>query len=164
MAGIIKREQGALSSQRTAVDPFEMMREMLSWEPFRELSRAGRGIEVGFEPSFEVKETRDAYVFKADLPGLREEDVNISLTGNRLHISGNREEEVREESERFYAYERSYGSFSRSFTLPEGVDGDHVFAELKDGVLHVRVPKVPEVQPKRIQLKAGTAPEGKAKA
>jgi len=166
MAGIIKRDQGTPQlSQRGTLDPFEMMREMLSWEPFREVSRfGGAGTGLGFTPTFDVKETKDAYVFKADLPGCKEEDVDISLTGNRLMISGKREEEKREEGERFYAYERSYGTFSRAFTLPEGVDAEHVRAELKDGVLNVVVPKVPEVQPKRIPLKSGTPTEGKAKA
>ncbi|HYG68700.1 MAG TPA: Hsp20/alpha crystallin family protein, partial [Anaeromyxobacteraceae bacterium] len=106
-----------------------------------------------FVPSFEVKETKDAYVFKADLPGIREEDLDINLTGNRLTVSGKREEEKRSEEERYYAYERSYGSFSRSFTLPEGVDAEHVDAELRDGVLTVRIAKRPEVQPKRIEVK-----------
>jgi HSP20 family protein len=100
-----------------------------------------------------VKETKDAYVFKADLPGIREEDLDISLTGNRLTVSGKREEEKREEDDRFYAYERSYGSFSRSFTLPEGIDVEHAQADLNDGVLTVSVPKKPEVKPKKIEVK-----------
>jgi HSP20 family protein len=100
-----------------------------------------------------VKETKDSYVFKADLPGVKEENLDVSLTGNRLTISGQRQEEKKEEGDRHYVYERSFGSFSRSFTLPEGIDVDHVQAELKDGVLNVVVPKKPEVQPKRILVK-----------
>lgn len=75
------------------------------------------------------------------------------MTGNRLTIAGQRHEEQREEGERYYTYERSYGSFSRSFTLPEGIDSENVQGELKDGVLTVSVSKKPEVQPKRIPLK-----------
>jgi len=123
------------------------------------------GEETGaFVPTFDVKETKDSFVFRADLPGVKDSDVDISLTGNRLTISGRRQEENKEEGEQFYAYERSYGSFSRSFTLPEGIDAEHVQADLKDGVLTVVLPKKPEVQPKRIALKGGGGDGGKAKA
>jgi HSP20 family protein len=128
-----------------------MMREMLRWDPGRELEPAWFG-ERGFVPMFDVKETRDAYVFKADLPGIREEDLDISLTGNRLSISGKREHEQRDEGEQYYAFERSYGTFTRAFTLPDGCDPDHVNAEMKDGVLTLVLPKKPEVQPKRITV------------
>src|SRR5262249_47223344 len=114
-------------------------------------------------PSFEVKETKDSYLFKADLPGVKEEELDISLTGNRLTVSGQRQEEKKDEGETYYAYERRYGTFSRAFTLPDGVDAEHVQAGLKDGVLTVVVPKKPEVQPKRIQVKAAAKGE-KAKA
>ena len=82
-------------------------------------------------------------------------DVEVSLTGNRITISGQRREEKRTENERYYAFERSYGNFSRSFTLPEGVNQEDVQAELRDGVLTVTVAKKPEVQPKRISLTRG---------
>lgn len=153
-------------TQNRGVDPFEMMKDLIRWDPFRELSRGGvgGGEVAGFLPSFEVKETKDSYVFKADLPGVKQEDLDISLTGNRLTISGQRQEEKKDESDRHYVYERSFGGFSRSFTLPEGIDGDHVQAELKDGVLNVVVPKKPEVQPKRILLKGAGEGETKANA
>ena len=115
-----------------------------------------------FVPTFDVKETKDAYVFRADLPGVKEDDLEISLTGSRLAISGHREQESREQGETYYATERSYGAFSRAFTLPEGIDGENVSAELKNGVLHVNIPKKPEVQPKRISI--GKGGEGRAKA
>jgi len=146
-------------------DPFEMMQDLMRWDPFREMSRRMLGEETGaFVPTFDVKETKDSFVFRADLPGVKDSDVDISLTGNRLTISGRRQEENKEEGEQFYAYERSYGSFSRSFTLPEGIDAEHVQADLKDGVLNVVLPKKPEVQPKRIALKGGGGDGGKAKA
>jgi len=97
-------------------------------------------------------------------PGVREEDLDISLTGNRLTVSGKREEEHREEDDRYYAYERSYGSFSRSFTLPEGGDVDHARADLSNGVLTVTLPKRPEVQPKKIEVKKLQPGEKKARA
>jgi len=150
-----------------------MMRELLNWDPFAEMMPAlsSRDLQV-FNPSFEVKETKDHYVFRADLPGVREEDLEITLTGSRLSVSGKREAEQRKEDERYYAYERSYGSFTRSFTLPEGIDTNAVDAELKHGVLTIRVAKMPEHQPKRISLRgvgeklkdALTSKDDKAKA
>jgi len=141
------------------------MQELMRWDPFREMSRRLGGDDLtGFVPNFDVKETKDAYIFKADLPGVKEGDTEISVTGNRLTISGQRQEEKKDEGDQYYAYERSYGSFSRSFTLPEGVDVDQVRAELKDGVLNVVVPKRPEVQPKKIPLKGTEKGGEKAKA
>jgi HSP20 family protein len=137
------------------------------FDPFEQVGRMVGGQErgVSFVPAFEVKETKDAYIFKADLPGVKEGDLDITLTGDRLTISGKRETEKEEDSDRFYAYERSYGSFTRSFTLPEGVDGEHCTADLKDGVLHLRLPKLPEMQPKRIQVSgADPSKQGKVKA
>lgn len=152
MANLLRRTTPAATTPSRAIDPFEMMRALMGWDPLAELGASGSR-ELAFVPQFEVKETKDAYVFKADLPGLREEDVDIQLTANRLTVSGKREEEHRDEDERFYAYERSYGSFSRSFTLPEGIDVEHAQAELTNGVLTLSIAKKPEVQPKRIEVK-----------
>ncbi|WP_257459114.1 Hsp20/alpha crystallin family protein [Archangium lipolyticum] len=166
----VRRGSGSSSVGRwtRGFDPFEQMRELMGFDPFERMGRivGGGGEQTwSFVPAFEVKETKDAYIFKADLPGVKESDLDITLTGDRLTIGGKRETEQQEESDRFYAYERSYGSFSRSFTLPEGVDGEHVTAELKDGVLNLRLPKLPEVQPKRIQVGATDASkQGKVKA
>ena len=148
MASIIRRGE---SMPARTVDPFEMIREMMGWEPLREMIPSLGG--AGFLPSFDVKETKDTYLFKADLPGVKDDDLEVALTGDRLTISGKREEEKRDEGDRYYSFERSYGSFSRSFTLPHGIDSEHVRAELKSGVLTVAVPKAPEVQAKRIELK-----------
>ncbi|ATB30565.1 Hsp20/alpha crystallin family protein [Melittangium boletus] len=153
---------GTPLAQRRArgFDPFERMQELMGLDPFEQVGRMlGTEQTWTFAPAFEVKETNDAYVFKADVPGVKEEDLEISLTGDRITISGKRENERQEDSDRFYAYERSFGSFSRSFTLPEGVDAEHCVADLKEGVLHLRLPKLPEVQPKRIQV--GTSEAGK---
>jgi HSP20 family protein len=130
------------------------MRELMNWDPFAEmLPSVARAIEHTFTPRFEVKETKDAYVFKGDLPGIEETDLDITVTGNRVTVSGKREAEEREESDTFFTYERSYGSFTRSFTLPEGCDTEHAVAELKHGVLTVSVPKKPEQQARKISLK-----------
>ncbi len=164
----VRRGSGSSVGRWTrGFDPFEQMKELMGFDPFEQVGRMVGGGErsLSFVPAFEVKETKDAYIFKADLPGVKEDDLDITLTGDRLTISGKRETEKQEESDRFYAYERSYGSFSRSFTLPEGVDVNQCNADLKDGVLHLRLPKLPEVQPKRIQVGTNDAnKQGKVKA
>jgi HSP20 family protein len=161
MANLLRRRERETSTPMRAWDPFrgdpfQMMRDALRWDPFRELESLGNLPERMFVPDVELKETKDAYVFKADLPGVQEKDLDVSLTGNRIQISGRREEEERREDERYYAYERTYGAFTRSFTLPEGANAEEVSAELKDGVLHVKVPKRPEVQSRRISIGGGT--------
>jgi len=165
MASLIRRNQGEVAPSSASVwDPFRVMRDVFRFDPFRELEAvAGVGGEYGlFAPSFDVKENKEGYVFRADLPGVREEDLEISLTGNHLTISGKREQEKHEQGDTYYASERSYGSFSRAFTLPDGTDGENVKAELKNGVLQVIVPKKPEVQPRRIAI--GKDQGGGAKA
>jgi HSP20 family protein len=153
MANISRRVQPE-SSTPAFWEPFRLMRDMMNWDPFAEMLPSWNDRRPAvFSPQFEVKETRDAYVFRADLPGVQESDIDISLTGNRLTVSGKREAERRQEDETYYAYERSYGTFSRSFTLPDGIAADNVEAELHNGVLTVSVPKRPEHQPRRISLK-----------
>src|SRR5260370_29515704 len=152
MAIIRRNDPGRGVVRGRGWDPFEMMQELIGAEPFRELARGGFGDAGSFVPTFDVKETKDSYTFKADLPGVKESDVEVSLSGNILTISGQREEEKKNEGDRYFAYERSYGTFSRSFTLPEGAETEHVRAELKDGVLTMVVPKKPEVQPRRIDV------------
>ncbi len=134
-------------------EPFRTMRELLRWDPFGEMAPAWTSREVQtFMPDFEVKETQNAYVFKADLPGIEEKNLEVKLTNNRLNISGRRESEKTEQNETYYATERSYGSFARTFTLPEGIDGENVNAELQKGVLTVTIPKKPEAQTKKVTV------------
>jgi HSP20 family protein len=142
-----------------------MMRDLFRWDPFREMEPLGGWSEQVFSPDVEFKETKEAYIFKADLPGVQEKDLEISVTGNRIQISGKREEEETREDDRYYAYERSYGSFTRSFTLPEGANAEDVTADLKDGVLIVRVAKRPEAHGRRIAVQSAhkQLEEGKGK-
>jgi HSP20 family protein len=143
-------------------EPFRIFQDLLGWNPFNELDRMiGRPAEEVFSPDFDLREGPDAYTFKADLPGVREEDLEVNVTGNRMTISGRREEEPVAEGESYYLCERAAGTFSRSFSLPEGCDPDHVKAELKDGVLTVKLPKRPEVKPRKVQITAGGAAAGK---
>jgi len=157
MANIVPRENQPTShARRTSEwDPFELMRDFLQFTPFQAFPRRWLSSDVGsaFAPRFDVREDRDSFVIKADMPGIKAPDVDISLTGNRLCISGQRQEERNEES-RAYTRERSFGSFSRDFTLPETTDPDHIDARMQDGVLEVKVPKRAESQPKKIPLSA----------
>ncbi len=134
-------------------DPGRWMRSLLTWDPFREMAPftvAER--ELNFMPAFEVKETKDAYLFKADVPGVRREDIEVNLTGNRLTITGKRDSEKHEKTDTVYAYERSYGSFTRAFTMPEGINENAIVADLRDGVLTINVAKKPEAMPKKIAV------------
>lgn len=136
-------------------EPFRAMRELLRWDPFGEMLPSFKGLEsVAFSPDFDVKETKESFVFSADLPGVKESDLDVRLTQNRLTISGKRESEKVEKTDQFYASERSYGSFSRSFTLPEGIVSEKIQAELKGGVLTLSIPKKPEAQPKKIDVQS----------
>jgi HSP20 family protein len=126
------------------------MDALLGWDPLREGNRLSH--LSTFSPNFDVEELKDAYVLKADLPGLTESDVDVTVTGNALTIAGKREAEQEREGQRYYAIERGYGAFSRSVTLPDGANLDELSANLKNGVLTVHVPKRPEVQPRKVTL------------
>jgi HSP20 family protein len=114
-------------------------------------------------PPMDLVESEGHLVLKADLPGLSEGDVSIEVEDGTLRISGERKAE-REQTERgWYRIERSFGSFSRSLTLPDGVDPDGIEASFHNGVLEVRIPKAAERKPRRIEI-AGGAGNGAPKA
>jgi HSP20 family protein len=147
-------EKGQLA-RRGVVDPFSTMRDLLRWDPFREGGLTALfDREVGFAPAFEIKETKDAFEFKADIPGVESKDIDVKLTDNRLTVSGKREAEKTDKGDTYYTYERTYGSFTRSFVVPEGVNNDAVNADLKDGVLKIVLPKKPESKPRDVPVKA----------
>jgi HSP20 family protein len=157
-------ESQIVPTQNIELEPFRVMRDLLSWDPFRDIRafepfRQMRGLnlqqEMAFAPAFEVKETKDSYYFKADVPGVKESDIDVSLTGDRLSITGKRDMEVSDKGDTWYTYERNYGSFTRSFTLPIGVDIDHARAEVKEGVLTLVLPKLAEAVTKKIAVKSG---------
>jgi HSP20 family protein len=147
-------DEGAQLARREAWDPFRSMRDLMRWDPFGPMSLGG-SIEPSLTPAFEVKETKDGFEFKADVPGIDAKDLDVKLTNNRLTVSGKREAEKSDKSDTYYTYERSYGTFSRSFTVPEGINGDAIHADLKDGVLKINVPKKPEAKPRQVQIKNG---------
>ena len=104
-------------------------------------------------PPMDLVEADDHFVLKADLPGLTEADVNIEVQDGTLRISGERRSEHEQRERGWYRIERSFGSFHRSLSLPEGVDPDGVTAEFDKGVLELRIPKPEERKPRRIAIK-----------
>lgn len=149
---IVRRNGGEQPHLPTETEPFHWMH----WDPFRQMAPflTGNTHATRFTPDFEVKETKEGFVFKADVPGMKEKDIEITMTGNRLTISGAREAEKEELSDIYYARECSYGAFTRAFTLPEGTEASHhIRADLHQGVLTLFLPKRAEQQPKRIEIK-----------
>jgi HSP20 family protein len=118
-------------------------------------------------PPVDLVEADDHFVLKADLPGLTEQDVSIEVQDNTLTISGQRNAEHESSERGWYRIERSFGSFSRSLTLPDGVDAEAIAASFDHGVLEVRIPKPEERKPRRVEISAGNgstpAVEGTAK-
>jgi HSP20 family protein len=106
-------------------------------------------------PEMDLVETEDHYLLKADLPGMKQDDVAIEWGDGTLTISGERNPEYERKEKGFFRLERSFGKFSRSLTLPEGIDPDKIRAEFHDGVLEVRIPKPEERKPRRIAVASG---------
>ena len=144
---------------------------IVRWEPFRELSSlqtemnrlfnaafdtspGGNGGNRRWAPAMDLLETDEHFVLRADLPGMTESDVNIELEDNILTVSGERKAEHEENREGFYRVERAFGSFSRSLTLPRGIDAESVSASFDKGVLEVRIPKPEQRKPRKITIGA----------
>ena len=108
---------------------------------------------TNWQPSVDIRETDDAYTITADLPGVKKKDVKITVNDGTLVISGERTYENTDENGSFHRRERGYGSFQRSFHLPETVLEDMITASFKDGILTVEVPKAEEVKPKNHEIK-----------
>ena len=129
-------------------DPFAMARDLLSWDPFFASRPAS-----AFSPAFEVKETNDAFVVRADLPGVVDHELDIGVHNSVLTVSGSRQADERSEGESYALYERQFGSFSRSFALPDTADGERIEAKLDNGVLTLTIGKKAEAKPRKIALK-----------
>jgi HSP20 family protein len=151
---------------------------LVRWEPVRELNSlqqemnrlfstffdtppGGNGGTMGrrWIPAMDLVETDEHYVLTADLPGLSQEDINLEFEGDVLTISGERKAEQTERREGYYRLERASGAFSRSLTLPEGVDPDAVTATFDKGVLEVRIPKPEQHKPRKVAIQVGDAPK-----
>ena len=148
---------------------------LIRWQPVRELNTIQNEMNRLFDtlfdapapanggalgarrwiPAMDLVETEDDFVLRADLPGLSEGDVNVELDDNVLTVSGERKAEHEERKEGYYRVERASGSFSRSLTLPEGVDADAVTASFDKGVLEVRVPRPAQRKPRKVTISVG---------
>ena len=115
-------------------------------------------------PALDVWETETEIVYALDLPGIPEDEISVELDDGALTITGERDQTQQVSDERFYRFERRYGTFSRTFGVPQGVTEDDVRADYKNGVLEVHVRKPEQTKPKRIEVGSGTgaAIEGKA--
>jgi len=114
--------------------------------------------ENGYEnavwmPLTDIYEDKDNYLIKADLPGLKKDDVKISYTDGQLEISGERVQEKETKDAKWHRVERSFGKYYRSFTIPKEIKQDNIKAEFKDGQLTISIPKAEEVKPKEIEIK-----------
>ena len=144
---------------------------LVRWDPFRELesmsdrlnrvfsrptlSTSGReALTVAdWMPTVDISETDSEYLIKAELPEVKKEDVKVTVENGVLTLQGERRQEKEEKGKKYHRVERSYGSFVRSFTLPESVDESAVKAEYKDGMLNLHLPKAEKVKPKSIDVK-----------
>jgi HSP20 family protein len=154
MATITRKDEGAEPQQRAGQRPFwDPFGMFAGWaDPFGVLNPAGPA--RAFVPAFDVRETREAYVFEADLPGIKEGELEISVSGNRLTVSGKRQSVQRDENERYSCSERTYGTFERTFTLSDDAKVEGVDAEFRDGVLLIEIPRRMEPRSRRVQLGA----------
>ena len=145
------------------------MTQLTRWQPFREMRRMHNMLDRLMDQSFlgsaydsngyatlipvDVYQTEDEVSIKATVPGLKAEDIQISITEDTLSISGEIESEHEEESREYFVRERRVGSFSRSMSLPVNVDADKATADFEDGILTITLPKVEAEKPKMISVK-----------
>ena len=147
------------------------MNTLMRWDPFKEMEEIQNrlGIWLGHTPGrkdgmeavavaewaplVDITEDEKEYVVKADLPDVKKEDVKVTVENGVLAISGERRFEKEEKDKKYHRVERAYGSFLRTFALPEGTEAGKVIADFKDGVLKVHLPKSELAQPKAIEIK-----------
>ena len=149
-------------------DPFRDMRNLqdevnrLFSSSFSRGEGGDNGLTRGaWSPSVDIFENKNEIVLEAEMPGVNADDVNISIENNVLTLSGERRFEKKDESDNFHRVERSYGSFSRSFTLPSTVSSENAQAEFENGVLRLKLAKREEAKPRRIEIKAGSVSQQK---
>lgn len=131
-------------------DPF-----FRAFEPLLSTGPQRRPTSSAFAPRLEIRETDASFVLVADLPGVAQDAVDISVDGRELTIAGARDKAALGEGDKLHLHERAFGSFERKFTLPDEVDAETIEAALKDGVLTVTIPKQPQSQPRKIRIRTG---------
>lgn len=132
------------------------------WDPFSEMNRlhdqvARRTLDVeraGFRPAVDIREEADAYLLHIEVPGVKREDLHVEVDKGLLTIRGERKLTSEEVKKSYRRVERHYGAFARSFALPDTADGEHVTADLHDGVLDVRLPKRSEKASRKVEIRA----------
>jgi len=135
-------------------DPFREMEAVLDrYRPGRALSKTEDMARADWYPSVDVSETDGAFHIHAELPGLKKDDIKVAVHDGVLTLSGQRESKHEETSGKVHRIERSYGSFSRSFALPDNVNAELVEANYQDGILEVDIPKAEIPKPKQIEVK-----------
>ena len=145
---------------------------LVTWDPYRELSSLARfnrvfsgalpqrdrdeELSVGaWIPPVDIVEENDRILLTAELPGFKENDIEIQMEGNLLTLRGERKSEVEKEGRTFHRVERSYGQFVRSFTLPNNVDREKIKASFANGLLQIELPKHEEAKPRQIKISGG---------
>ena len=148
------------NARRDVWDPFENLADIreemnrLFDRSFLRRGDGGAGLQgTEFAPAIDVAEEKDGFVVRADLPGLKKEDVSVTIQDNCLTIRGEKKHEEETKEANYYHRERVQGTFSRRIELPTAVDAKRVEASFKDGVLQVRLPKSEEAKPKQIDVK-----------
>jgi HSP20 family protein len=155
MAERKKTERSLATRQPREMEDWTQRWEDVFERPFLPSMRRFFGNMGGeWTPNIDVVEKENEYLIKAELPGVKEDDVEVSLTGDMLTISGEKEEEAEEEKKGYYYAESSYGSFSRSLTIPSNVDPDSIEANFNNGVLEVSLPKTAEAKPRKVRVAA----------
>jgi HSP20 family protein len=138
------------------------MNQIVQWNPFHALLdplaefRSPNGDSAPaaeWTPSVDIFETDDVYIFVAELPGVRKEDVNVQVENGVLVLSGQRKLENEQKIRMYHRLESAYGRFTRSFELPEGVDGNSIKASFHNGVLTINVAKAESAKPRKIEVK-----------
>ncbi len=135
-------------------DPFEEMAgfRRLFDQPFEAFLQPGSAAEVTWRPVADVSETKEGYTVKVELPGMKQEDISVSVEENVLSVKGERKRETETNEEGYSRIERVHGSFERQFTFPTTVDTDGIHATYRDGVLEIRLPKKEEAKPKAVKI------------
>jgi HSP20 family protein len=153
----------------------KIMKTLTTWNPFRELDEVqnrlstlfggfpsfafrfptnGKSVKLpDWSPLVDITEDDHEYLFKADLPEMKKDDVKVTVENGILSIFGERKTEKEEKNKRYHRIERSFGTFKRTFTVPEDADANKIAAEFRDGVLTVHLPKSPVAKPKPIDVK-----------
>lgn len=147
---------------RTFVTPWtldSMHRQLENWMDRAFAGSNGESLErrLTLTPRMDIAETEKDYELTADLPGMKDKDVDISVSNDVLTITGDRSNEQESDGRNVRLSERGFGAFRRSFSLPDDVDQDHIQARLTNGVLEIRLPKTEEVAPPSRQIKIKTS-------